>query len=443
MFILAVGVNHRTAPVEVRERLSFSESRLSDWLTRLKNYSDINGAVIISTCNRTEIFASTADITFGSDALLDFFALKSGFEKQEIEKYIYIHKDPDKVVQHLFRVVTGIDSMVLGETQILGQVLRAYQISCENGFTNKLLNALFHKGISVGKKVRTETGIDKNPVSISYAAVELVRQIYGSLEGLLVLVIGAGKMSELTVKYLMSNGISGVIVSNRSYDKALEMAGKFGGRAVRFSELDEYLTKADIIISCTSASHYVIRYNDILKAMRYNIKKRLLMIDIAVPRDIEPSAGSIEGVKLYDVDDLQNVIDNNLQEREKAAKEGMEIIDQEVSVFIDWMSNRMVVPTISSLMNLGESIKEKELIRALNRLGEISDYQYKVISSMANSIVKQLLHNPITRLKEYNLSEDGEYYQRVLQNLFDLDLEDSCQELPEDNISGEGKNERI
>lgn len=437
MFILAVGVNHRTAPVEVREKLSFSENRLGDWLTRLKNYSDVSGAVIISTCNRTEIFASTADISLGLDALMDFFAVKSGLDLEDIERYIYIHKELDMVVQHLFKVVTGIDSMVLGETQILGQVLRAYQISCEQGFTDKLLNALFHKGISVGKKVRTETGIDKNPVSISYAAVELVRQIYGSLEGLLVLVVGAGKMSELTVKYLMSNGISGVIVSNRSYDKAVEMAGKFGGRAVRFSEFEDYLTKADIVISCTSASHYVIRYHNIINAMKSNPNKRLLMIDIAVPRDIEPSAGNIENVCLYDVDDLQNVIDNNFQEREKAAREGMEIIDREVNAFIDWMSIQMLVPTISSLRDLGESIKEKELLRALNRLGDISDYQYKVISSMANSIVKQLLHNPITRLKEYNLLKDGEHYQRVLQNLFDLDLNYSCQELTDDNISGE------
>ncbi|MCL6610636.1 MAG: glutamyl-tRNA reductase [Peptococcaceae bacterium] len=421
MLILAVGVNHRTAPVEVREKLSFSEHHLAEWLGRLNAYPAIEGCVIISTCNRTEIYAATREMDEGLGAIWDFLSSRSGVDISEIKNCTYVHTLHD-AIRHLFRVAAGLDSMVLGETQILGQVRQAYQAACGLGATNKVLNTLFQQAITVGKRVRTETGIDRNSVSISYAAVELARQTFGSLQGRVVLVIGAGKMSELTALHLVSNGVEGIIVSNRSYDRAVAMAGKFGGKAVRFDDLFRYMDQADIVISCTAASHCVVRFNDVLEVMKRRAGKKIMIIDIAVPRDIDPAVGGIEGVTLYDVDDLQNVVDQNLQERKRAAVAGESIIEEELDQIMKWLGTQFVVPTIASLKELGERIKQKELRRALNRLGEISDHDRKVVGSMANSIVNQLLHIPITRLKEYALSPEGHLYTEVLQNLFDLDV---------------------
>ncbi len=421
MLILAVGVNHRTAPVEVREKLSFSEHHLAEWLSRLKAYPAIEGCVIISTCNRSEIYAASREMDEGLGAVWDFLSGKSGVDISEIKNCTYVHTLYD-AIRHLFRVASGLDSMVLGETQILGQVRQAYQAACRCGATNKVLNTLFQQAITVGKRVRSETGIDKNSVSISYAAVELARQIFGSLHGRVVLVIGAGKMSELTALHLVSNGVEGIIVSNRSYDRAAAMARKFGGRAVRFDDLFRHMEQADIVISCTSASHYVVRLNDVLEVMRRRAGRKIMIIDIAVPRDIDPAVGGVEGVTLYDVDDLQNVVDQNLQERKRAAVAGESIIEEDLEQFMKWLGTQFVVPTIASLKELGERIKQKELRRALNRLGEISDHDRKVVSSMANSIVNQLLHIPVTRLKEYALTPEGHLYTEVLQNLFDLEV---------------------
>lgn len=421
MLILAVGVNHRTAPVEVREKLSFSVNSLGEWLRRLKSYPAIEGCVIISTCNRMEIYAATREMDEGLGAIWDFLSAKSGVDISEIKSCTYVHNLYD-AIRHLFRVTSGLDSMVLGETQILGQIRQAYQAACDHGATNKVLNTLFQQAITVGKRVRTETGIDKNSVSISYTAVELARQTFGSLQGRVVLVVGAGKMSELTALHLVANGVKGIIVSNRSYDRASAMARKFGGKAVRFDDLFRYMDQADIVISCTSASHYVVRLNDVIELMKRRQGRKIMIIDIAVPRDVDPAAGGVEGVTLYDVDDLQNVVDQHLSERKKAAVAGESIIEEELEGFMKWLGTQFVVPTISSLKKLGDQIKQKELRRALNRLGEISDHDRKVVGSLANSIVNQLLHIPVTRLKEYALTPEGHLYTEVLQNLFDLDV---------------------
>ncbi len=434
MLILAVGVNHRTAPVEIREKLSFSEQSLGDWLKKLKAYPAIEGCVIISTCNRTEIYAATREMDEGLGAVRDFLSGKSGVDISEIKNCTYTHTLYD-AIRHLFRVSAGLDSMVLGETQILGQVRQAYQSACRYGSSNRVLNTLFQQAITVGKRVRTETGIDKNSVSISYTAVELARQSFGSLRGKVVLVIGAGKMSELTALHLVSNGVEGIIVSNRSYHRAVDMARKFGGRAVRFDRLFEFMVQADIVISCTSATHYVVRLGDVVELMKSRRGRRIMFIDIAVPRDVDPAAGKVEGVTLYDVDDLQNVVDRHLSERKKAAVAGEGIIEAELEQFLKWLGTQFVVPTISSLKNLGEQIKQKELLRALNRLGEISDHDRKVVCSLANSIVNQLLHIPVTRIKEYALTPEGHLYAEVLQNLFGLEVQGRNHKgLPEDRV---------
>jgi len=418
---MVVGVNHRTAPVELRERLAFSEAALKESFSKLNNYPVINGCVILSTCNRTEIYAAPSELDEGLNASWDFLSTHSKVSISDIKRCTYTHTLYD-TIRHLFRVASGLDSMILGETQILGQVKQAYQLACRYKASNRILNTLFQQAIAIGKRVRTETGIDQNPVSISYAAVELARQHLGCLKGKSILVIGAGKMSALTVKYLVDKEIAGVIVSNRSYQRAVTMARDFGGMAVRFNELYKYLKLADIVISCTSASHYVLRAEEVAETIRLRQNRPLFMIDIAVPRDIEPAVANLKGVTLYDIDDLQNVVDSGLNERKKAAISAERIIEVELDDFMKWLSAQFVVPTIIALKQRGEEVKQKELLKALNRFGKYSEREYKIIASLANSIVNQLLHEPVTLLKKYALTPEGHLYTEVLQNLFNLEV---------------------
>ncbi|MBC7326029.1 MAG: glutamyl-tRNA reductase, partial [Moorella sp. (in: Bacteria)] len=284
------------------------------------------------------------------------------------------------------------------EPQILGQVRDAYQLAFAGGFTNKILNTLFQQALAVGKRVRQATGIDQNAVSISYAAVELARQALGELAGRSVLIIGAGKMSELAARYLVANGVTGVIVSNRSYERAVALARQFRGRAVKFDQLYEHMLEADIVISCTAAAHYVVHYRQVAEVMARRPGAGLLLIDIAVPRDIDPRIGELPGITLYDIDDLQSVVDQNLAWRKQVAVAAEGIIEEELNEFMKWLGIQAVVPTIAALKQRAEQIKQNELRRAFNRLGELSPHEKKVIGSLANSIVNQLLHTPIARL---------------------------------------------
>ncbi|MDD4334244.1 MAG: glutamyl-tRNA reductase [Desulfotomaculaceae bacterium] len=421
MLITVVGLNHRTAPVEVREKLSFPAHTLKGALRRLKSYPVIEGCVILSTCNRTEIYAAAIEMDEGINAIWDFMSRWSGVNISEIKNFTYCHTLYD-MIRHTFRVASGLDSMLLGETQILGQLRTAYIDAVEYEATNRVINTLFQLALTVGKRVRTETGIDRNAVSISYAAVELAKQYLGDLNKHRVLVIGAGKMSELTARHLVDNGIPGVIVSNRSFDRAAALAARFNGRAVNFSELYKYMENTDIVISCTAASHTVVKTEEMRRVMEKRNGKKIFMVDIAVPRDIEPEVGKLKGVTLYDIDDLKTVVDHNLTERRNAANKAESIIEEELEKFMKWHSTQFVIPTIATLKNWGEEIKRKELQRALNRLGELSEHDRKVVSSLANSIVNQMLHVPITQLKKYALTVEGHLYTEIMQNLFDLDV---------------------
>lgn len=422
MFIVAIGVNHRTAPVEVRERLSFVGHSLKDSLESLRSYPAVEGCVILSTCNRTEIYAATRELDNSLNAVRDYFSQRSGVDISQIKNYTYVYTLHD-AIRHLFRVAAGLDSMLLGETQILGQVRTAYQSACAGGVTNGVLNTLFQQAITVGKRVRRETGIDQNAVSISYAAVELARKTLGDLTGRSVLFIGAGKMSELAAQYLVANGVSGVIVSNRSYQRAVDLAKEFGGRAVKFDELYNYLLECDIVISCTAASHHVVHYRQVAEMMSGRPGKKIMMIDIAVPRDIDPLVADLPGITLYDIDDLQGVVEQNLAWRSLVAVKAERIIEEELGQFMQWLGKQFVVPTISALKQRAEQIKQNELSRALNRLGELSAHDRKIVGSLANSLVNQLLHIPITRLKDCALTSKGHLYTEVLQNLFDLEVD--------------------
>ncbi len=421
MYILTVGLNHRTAPVEIREKLAFPYEKLGEAFARLKEKKHIHGCAILSTCNRTEVYAAVTDVDTGLAGVKAFLTESCGEATGNIRDYLYVHTLYD-AVRHIFRVASGLDSMVIGETEILGQVREAYESARDFGATNGVVNTLFQQAITVGKRVRTETKIDQNAVSISYAAVELAKQTFEDLTGKTVLIVGAGKMSELTAKHLLSHGVTAVMVANRSYDKAVAMAEQFGGRAVRFEDLFDCMDQADIVVSCTAAAHYVITAEK-MAAVRKTAGKPLFMIDIAVPRDIDPAVGELEGVELKDIDELQYVVDQNLEERKRLAVAAETIIEEEIASFFKWLSSLFVVPTIKALRQKADTIKENELTRAFNRLGPLSEREKKVIGSLANSITNQLLHDPIVNLKEYATTHQGHLYAEILQNLFSLEVE--------------------
>jgi len=420
--IATVGLNHKTAPVIVREKLSIGANVINDALEQLNAHPAIHGCVIISTCNRMEVYAAADEIEEGLKAIREFLSSRSGVDPAEIGDFTYDHTLYD-AVRHLFRVTAGLDSMLLGETEILGQVRDAYRFAGAGNTTNTLLNTLFQQAIAVGKRVRRETGIDHNASSISYAAVELAKSKFGHLSGCTALIIGAGYMSELAMKNLSASGVKEIIIVNRSYHRAVDLAEQFGGRAVGFQELGQCLEHVDLVISSTAAPHNVVRTDEVRRAMASRPEKPLVLIDLAVPRDIEAGTGELDGVSLYDIDDLESVVDRNLEERRLAAKEGEKIIEEEVDQFVRWIGTQFMVPTIAALTKRGEEIKHKELKKALNRLPQLTDRDRNVLNAMANAIVNQMLHTPITQLKNYALTNEGPLYTEMLQNIFDLNVD--------------------
>lgn len=436
MYVLLAGLNHRTAPVSIRERFAFCGASLENAYAYFKDHTDIEGTVILATCNRTEIYATSRDIQSGMQVLKNFMSRYSGMTNQELEQYLY-QPNCYNAISHLFRVAAGLDSMMLGEAQILGQVKDAYQASVEAHASDGVLNPLFLKAIHIGKKVRTETNIDQRPLSVPFAAVELARQILGDLQGKTVMVIGAGEMSELTTRCLLDNGIQSVIVSNRSYDKALAMANAFDGRAVRFDLLASEMDQADIVISCTAASHYVVREDNCRQVLQARQGRKIIMVDIAVPRDIDPGLKNIDGVYIYDIDDLQNVVNANHLEKQKSIRQAERIITAEINEFNQWLDSLYVVPVIRALKARGEDIKQNELKRAFNRLGKISEQEERIISSMANTIINQLLHTPMVSLKEMAGSNQGHLYAEVVKKLFGLQID--MEELEKFETSDIGK----
>lgn len=422
MYVVIIGLNHKTAPVEVREKAAVAKHRLQEWLKDVFQDEAVEATAILSTCNRTEIYLIASDVDKGIFAGKNFFGKLSQLDVADLNQYLYYYT-LQEAVRHLFRVSAGLDSMILGESQILGQVQEAYQYTLEAGTTNGVMNNLFKQAIVTGKRVRTETLIDRQAVSVSSAAVELAKQELGELTGRTVLILGAGETSELTARHLVSNGVSSVIVANRTYERAQSLAQEFGGSAVRFDDFYKCLKYADIVISCTSAPHYIIEPKELVPVMEERNKKPLFFIDIAVPRDIDPAVAQLPFVSVYDVDDLMYVVDKNMNERKKEAVNAEEIVAKEVGNFYSWLNSLYVVPTIVALKNKGEQIKQKELERVFHKLSNLNEKDKKVIGSLANSIINQLLHEPIHQLKEYASNQQGQTYSEALQQLFKLQIE--------------------
>lgn len=422
MYLIAVGIDHHTAPVEVREKLAFGKAGLKAIAGEIGQLPALKGFVVISTCNRTEIYAAVNQIQEGLEVVSDYLCRKAGLEQDAGRQY-FRKWTCYEVINHLFRVAAGLDSMILGETEILGQVREAYDTACCLKTGNNIVNTLFQEAIRVGKQVRTATGIDRHPASVSYAAVELTRQTLGELRGRTAMIIGAGEMGELTLKHLICHGVSTVLVSNRSFQRAESLAQAYGGEAIRYDQLFSQLPRADIVVSCTAAAHFVITAEKVSQAVAARNGRKLFFIDIAVPRDIEPDAGRIPGVFLYDIDDLEQVVLEHMGERRKAAQAAEGIIKEAVEDFLKWLSSLSVIPTITALRQRAEQLKEDELDVYLRRMGKLDPKREKLIRSLAGSLLNKLLHTPIVRLKEYAGGHEGHLYSKILEKLFDLPVE--------------------
>lgn len=420
MHLILVGLSHKTAPIAIREKLTFPATRQAEALSLLTCRECITEAVILSTCNRTEIYAVASDPEVGVDAVIDFVAGYHDLDPHELTRYLYIIKG-DAVVRHLFRVVASLDSMVIGEAQILGQVKEAYEHAFEAGATSRAFNRLFRQSFEVGKRVRTETSIGENAVSISYAAVELAKKVFDSLEGRTILVIGAGKMSELTSKHLVCNGVESVLVANRTYERAVELAERFSGEAIPYEKLFDHMRRADIVISSTSATGYVVSKPEVADVMRGRGGRPLFLIDIAVPRDIDPAVNDLTDVFVYDIDDLNGVVEANLEERMREARRAESIIDEEIAQFMRWRESLEVVPTVAAIRAKAEVIRQAEMEKALKRLGGLSEKELQTIDALTCAIVNKMLHGPTARLKQASEAPDGYTYVEIARSLYGLD----------------------
>ncbi len=401
--IVVVGVSHKTAPLAVREALAVPRERLAEALARVKSEARLSEAMILSTCNRVEVYGRAAE---GDpvDLIAGFFASFHGRPAEELQPFLY-RISGEAAVRHAFRVAASLDSLVLGEPQILGQVKEAYQAAEAAASLGGGLNALRNRSLAAAKRARTETAIGQNAVSVSYVAVELARKIFGSLRDRNVLIVGAGKMSELAAKHLVRNGAHATVLGGRSFVRAEELAASLGGRAVPFEGLRGELAKADIVISGTGASGLVIHREDVESA-RQSRSRPLFLIDIAVPRDIEASVRKLDGVFLYDLDDLQSVAEANLRERHKEATAAEAIVEDEVREFLSWQRTLDVVPLVSALRHRAETIRREELARARKKLGPLNAEQEAALEAATSAIVNKLLHAPTTQLKE--LSKNGQ-----------------------------------
>ncbi|KKL27066.1 hypothetical protein LCGC14_2388890 [marine sediment metagenome] len=418
MRILIVGLNHNTAAVEVREKLAFNGPRLEEGLKTLTALAEVHEAVVLSTCNRVEMYTCVSDEKAASGAIMDFIAGFHDIERSLLDESLYFHTGQD-AVRHSFRVAASLDSMVVGEAQILGQLKNAFEFALEQKTTGVLLNKLIKKSISVAKRVRTETRIAENAVNISSVAVDLAKKIFHDLNGRSVLLLGAGDMAELAARHLTTNGVRDIIVANRTYSSGCQLAEGMGGRPVRFEDFLREMTGTDIVICSTGASDYVLSHKQMKGVMKARKQKPVFLIDISVPRNIDPEVNHLENVYLYDVDDLQGVADAGLEERRKEADKGESIVVEEIDTFLRWQNSLDAKPTIIALRERAEEIGRLELSRLNGKLEGLTEEQRKTVEQLASSIVNKLVHPPTAALKED--SEDKDELIAMVKRLYGLD----------------------
>ena len=418
--LILVGVNHKTTPVEIREKLAFTKGKIEESVNHLFNFPDIIEHTILSTCNRVEIYARANSQDSAIKSIKQFICDFHQLSLVELEDHFYSYSNKE-AVEHLFRVSSSLDSMILGEAQILGQVKEAYSLARDLRSTGLVLNQLFEKAFSIAKKVREETGIAERSVSISSAAVELAQKIFDDLENHTVMLVGTGEMAELAAKHLISYGVKTIYVTSRTYERAANLARALNGSALDFEAFKNELHRADIVITSTSAPNFIIKKEIVEKAIHERKNKPIFFIDIAVPRDIEPDVNDLENVYLYDIDDLQGVVSANIKEREKEAKNAMNFISQEVTKFNNWVGALDAVPTIVEIRKKAENIRKQEVEKTLKKISHLSEDEKQLLRQMSSSMINKILHKPTIKLKQKTQSEDGHVYLKAIRHLFHLD----------------------
>ena len=440
MNVIVVGLSHKTAPVEVREQLAFSATALPDVCRRITAESDTTEAMVLSTCNRVEVYAVAPTPQAGFDTVSEFLGRQiPGVDAHHLTPHLY-HYPGNDAIGHMFRVAASLDSMVLGEPQILGQFKDAFEAALTAKSTGMVLNKVAKKAISVAKRVRTETKVAENAVSVSYAAVELARKVFSDLSRQRVMLLGAGEMAELALRHLISSGAREVMISTRTLANAQKLADEFGttdttATAIPFEAFAEQLQNVDIVICSTGAPDYVIRPEMAANAIRKRGHRPMFLIDISVPRNIDPEVGALSDVYLYDIDNLQQVVDANLKERQEEARKAHHIVNQEVDITARWLRSLDVVPTITALRGHADEIAKGEIERVLARLSHLPEKERALIEGLGNSIVNKLLHNPLSSLRREAQSDGGRDIVDVARRLFDLHDED--EDPNRDDTSGE------
>lgn len=420
MDIVLVGLNHRSAPIEVRERLSIGKSSLCDVLRDLKQAAGLWECGIISTCNRVEAYATANRGDDALEILKNFLSRRSGQPLAFLESSLYSRKQPESV-RHIFRVASGLDAMMVGEKEIVAQVKEAYEKAVEAESVGTVLNALFQRALRVSKRVRTETMIDAGAVSVSSAAVQLAKKIFGDLSKRTVMIVGAGQTSEQTLKHLVDDGAGSIVASNRSYEKAVDLARTYGGRAISLKDCEDELARADIVISSTAAPRAIIGKEHLRTAMRRRRNRPIFLIDIAVPRDIDPQVNEIDDVYLYNIDDLKEIAETNLRKRRQEVAKCDIIVEQEVSSFMAWLNSLEAAPIIRKLHEHFESVRAEELERAMSKLPQLSDEARKKLDTMTRRMIRRLLHSPTTRIKKVARQKNGAIRLGLVNTLFGLD----------------------
>lgn len=419
MHIVVVSVNHKTADVSLREKLAFSESSIQQALSALINQKSILEGVILSTCNRTEIYAVTDQVHTGRYYVKSFMSEWFGVDIETIKSVTDV-KVGNEAIHHLFKVITGLDSIVLGETQILGQIRDSFLLAQSEGTTGTVFNKLFKDAITLAKRAHAETDISSKAVSVSYAAVELSKKILGKLENKKILIVGAGEMAELALQNLVGSGATDITVINRTAEKAKSLADQYGGRQVSLQELQCALIESDIVISSTSSQEFIITKPMMQDIMKLRKNKSLVLIDIAVPRDIDPKVNDIDLIFNYDVDDLKGLVDANLAERERAAQVIYTMIDKQVMSFVDWINMLGVVPVITALREKALRIQETTMESIDRKMPDLSERDRKVISKHMKSIINQILKDPISQAKEVSGSENRAAELQFFQEIFNI-----------------------
>ena len=416
--LLALGASHKTASLELRERIALPTGRAARVLAELTEHDAIHEAVALFTCNRTELYLITADAVEAENAALAILSRQAGLRPTELLGSLYSLRGA-QAVEHLFAVTGGLDSMIVGEAEIQGQVKRAYEMALVEGVSGPVSNRLFRDALAAGKRVRTETGVARSNVSVSTVAVQLAGDFLGELSERRVLVIGAGENAELTARALRDRGVETLFVANRRYDRALGLAQRFGGRAVTFDDMPRELEAADIVVTSTGAPHQILGREELEFVAASRMGRPLVLIDLAVPRDIEPSVRDCPGIALYDMDDLQRAVARNMDAREAEAAEALVLVREEVARFQDWMASLEVVPTISALRRRADEVVEQVLRENESRWETLSPADRERVEVMARAVVSRLLHEPTVRLKD----RSSYHYLHTIRELFGLDPE--------------------